>query len=84
MLFILVISVVKKAFIDYTTIDELVKLILLDEEMYRLQWDENIVDLPLFESMSGKASPGQNENGQLSAVTFETEVFLQVIPDRQQ
>ena len=62
MLFILAILVAKRAFRDYRTIEELFDLVPPDEEMYHLQWDKNVVDLPFFESMSGRASPGKIEN----------------------
>ncbi|KAF4627340.1 hypothetical protein G7Y89_g10811 [Cudoniella acicularis] len=62
MLFILAILVAKGAFRDYRTIEELFNLVPPDEEMYPLQWDKNVVDLPFFKSMSRRASPGKIEN----------------------
>jgi hypothetical protein len=62
MLFVLAILVAKGAFRDYRTIEELFDLVPPDEEMYHLQWNRDVLDLPFFESMSGRASPGKIEN----------------------
>jgi Protein of unknown function (DUF3435) len=50
----LAIFIAKNAFRDYKTMDELFDIEPLSEEMYQLQWDPKILDIPFFQRGSGK------------------------------
>jgi hypothetical protein len=62
MLFILAILVAKGAFKDYKTIEELFNLVLPNKEIYYLQWNRDVLNLPFFKSMSKRASLSKIEN----------------------
>ena len=59
MLFILAILVAKGASRDYKTIEELFDVVPPAGEMCALQWDENVVRMPFFESTSTRGGPGK-------------------------
>lgn len=62
MLFVPAIVVAKGAYKGYRTTQKHLDLVPPDDETYHLQWDNVMLDLPFFESMSGRASRGNIEN----------------------
>ena len=43
----------KRAFRDYQTMDELLDIDPPDEEMFRLEWDPNVLNTPLYQREGG-------------------------------
>jgi len=54
MLPILAKAITENAFRDYSTIDELLGIEPPDEEMYPLQLNESVLDIPFFQDPAGK------------------------------
>jgi hypothetical protein len=50
----LAIFIANDAFRDYKTMDELFDIKPPEEEMYQLQWNPSVLDMPFFQGRTGK------------------------------